>query len=312
MIKKLGNELGIFIALIGLIIFFTIFNQNFISLANILNLLRQVSINGLIAIGMTLVIITAGIDLSVGSILGLSGIAVALLLVSGVPPFLAIILTLLFAAVLGWVNGILISKYKLQPFIVTLATMTTYRGITYIVSNGKPISNLSEESIFTWIGRGSILGVPVPIIIFLSTTILFYFVMTKTVYGRNIYATGGNEEAAKLAGINVERIKISVYTISGILAAIAGLILVSRLDSAQPTLGSGYELDAIAAVVIGGTSLAGGKGRITGTFIGILIIGVLSNGLNIMGVSSFYQEVVKGLIILAAVLMDKKNNGGIK
>lgn len=305
MVNKNVREYGIYLTLVILFLFFSLISSSFLTINNMLNLLRQISINGLIAIGMTMVITTGGIDLSVGAILGLSGMITALLITSGVPPVIAILICLIIGGFLGLINGYLISRFKLQAFIVTLATMTIYRGLVYIISDGKPVSNISSESLFSFLGKGVFLGVPIPVYIFIIAFIIAYFVMNKTVFGRNIYATGGNEKAAKLSGINTKSINTKVYVISGILASLAGLILISRLNSAQPILGDGYELDAIAAVVIGGTSLAGGRGKIIGTMIGILILGIISNGLNIMGVSSFYQEVIKGIIILIAVLMDK-------
>ncbi len=309
MTKKINlSNLGVYLTLIILIVIFSLLSNNFLTTGNMLNLLRQIAINGLIAIGMTMVITTGGIDLSVGSILGLTAMISAFLMTSGVPPIISIVTCLMLGALLGFINGFIIAQYKLQAFIVTLATMTTFRGLTYVISNGKPISNISDSTLFNFIGKGDILGIPIPIFIFFITFFIAYILMNKTVFGRNVYATGGNEVAAKLSGVDVKRTHIKVYVISGLLAALSGLILISRLNSAQPTLGDGYELDAVAAVVIGGTSLAGGRGRISGTLIGILILGVISNGLNIIGVSSFYQEIVKGLIILIAVFLDRKNN----
>lgn len=308
MTKKLNlQNMGVYITLVVLVVIFSLLSSNFLTAGNMINLFRQIAINGLIAIGMTMVITTGGIDLSVGSILGLTAMVTAFLMVSGVPPVIAVLVCLALGALLGLINGFIIAQYKLQAFIVTLATMTTFRGLTYVISDGKPISNISDSSLFTFIGKGDILGIPIPIFIFFIAFAIAYVVMNKTVFGRNVYATGGNEVAAELSGIDVKNTHMKVYVISGILAALAGLILISRLNSAQPTLGDGYELDAIAAVVIGGTSLTGGRGRISGTLIGILILGVISNGLNIIGVSSFYQEIVKGLIILIAVFLDRKN-----
>lgn len=309
MSKKLNlQNIGVYITLAVLVVLFSVLSSSFLTVGNMINLFRQIAINGLIAIGMTMVITTGGIDLSVGSILGLTAMVSAYLMVSGVPAIVAIIICLALGALLGLVNGFIIAQYKLQAFIVTLATMTTFRGLTYVISDGKPISNISTSSAFTFIGKGDILGIPIPIFIFFIAFAIAYVVLNKTVFGRNVYATGGNETAAKLSGVDTKRTHMKVYVISGFLAALAGLILISRLNSAQPTLGDGYELDAVAAVVIGGTSLAGGRGRISGTLIGILILGVISNGLNIIGVSSFYQEIVKGLIILIAVFLDRKNN----
>ncbi len=304
---KLAN-VGVYLTLIVLVVIFSLLSSNFLTAGNMINLFRQIAINGLIAIGMTMVITTGGIDLSVGSILGLTAMVSAYLMVNGTPAIIAVIICLALGALLGFLNGFIIAQYKLQAFIVTLATMTTFRGLTYVISDGKPISNISDSAVFTFIGKGDIFGIPIPIFIFFIAFAIAYIIMNKTVFGRNVYATGGNEMAAKLSGIDVKWTHIKVYVISGLLAAVAGLILISRLNSAQPTLGDGYELDAVAAVVIGGTSLAGGRGRISGTLIGILILGVISNGLNIIGVSSFYQEIVKGLIILIAVFLDRKNN----
>ncbi|MGL4590111.1 MAG: ABC transporter permease [Mycoplasmatales bacterium] len=306
--KKIDySKYGIYFALVVLVIFFSIMNSNFLTTGNVVNLLRQISVNGLISIGMTFVIITGGIDLSVGSVLGLMSSVMALLLVGGMPFTIVLPIVLVIGALFGMINGLLISKVKLQPFIVTLATMTIFRGVTYVLTNGKPISNLTTSNFFEFIGRGDIAGIPVPVIIFAAAFIGAYIILNKTVYGRNIYAIGGNETAAILSGLNANRIKTSVYVIAGFLSTLAGIILISRLNSAQPNLGVGYELDAIAAVVIGGTSLSGGRGKISGTLIGILIIGVISNGLNIMGVNAFYQEIIKGLIILGAVLLDRFN-----
>ncbi len=300
-------NVGVYITLFVLILIFSLLSENFLTANNMINLFRQIAINGLIAIGMTLVITTGGIDLSVGSILGLTAMVTAFLMVSGISPFIAILVCLGLGALLGFINGYIIAQYKLQAFIVTLATMTTFRGVTYVICGGKPISNISDSVLFTFIGKGSLLGIPIPIFIFFIAFIIAYIVLNKTVFGRNVYATGGNETAAKLSGVDIKNTHIKVYVISGLLAALAGLILISRLNSAQPTLGDGYELDAVAAVVIGGTSLAGGRGRISGTLVGILILGIISNGLNIIGISSFYQEIVKGLIILIAVFLDRKN-----
>lgn len=309
MAKKINlQNIGVYLTLLVLVVMFSVLSDSFLTTDNMINLFRQIAINGLIAVGMTMVITTGGIDLSVGSILGLTAMVSAFLMVAGVPPFIAVLICLALGALLGFINGVIIAQYKLQAFIVTLATMTTFRGMTYVISNGKPISNISDSAVFTFIGKGDILGIPIPIFIFFAAFAVAFVVLNKTVFGRNVYATGGNETAAKLSGVDVKKTHIMVYVISGFLAALAGLILISRLNSAQPTLGDGYELDAIAAVVIGGTSLTGGRGRISGTLIGILILGVITNGLNIISVSSFYQEIVKGLIILIAVFLDRKNN----
>lgn len=294
--------------LAGLIIFSIILgfiNDNFFTLNNMLNLLRQVSVNALIAFGMTFVILTAGIDLSVGSTLALGSALTAGLLTSGMDPMLAVMIGLMIGFALGAINGIVITKGKVAPFIATLATMTIYRGATLVYTDGMPITGLSDSFSFEMIGKGYLFGIPFPVIIMIVAFFILYFVQRKTVFGRQVYAVGGNEDAARLSGIKTDRVKIWVYSITGMLAVLAGIIITSRLDSAQPTAGTSYELDAIAAVVIGGTSLAGGRGRIAGTLVGALIIGVISNGLNLLNVSSFYQQIVKGGIILVAVLFDR-------
>ncbi len=255
---------------------------------------------------MTFVILTGGIDLSVGSILALSSALVAGMMASGMDPFLAMTVGLLAGLVMGIVNGIIIAKGKVAPFIATLATMTIFRGLTLVYMDGRPITGLGDHLMFQMFGRGYFLGIPVPAVTMMIAFAVLYFILKKTTFGRRTFAIGGNEEAAALSGINVTRIKVMIYGLSGILAALAGIVLTSRLDSAQPTAGTSYELDAIAAVVLGGTSLSGGRGWIVGTFIGVLIIGVLNNGLNLLGVSSFFQQVVKGLVILLAVLIDRR------
>lgn len=304
----LKNNMSIIGPLVGLIIFAILLgfiNDNFFTLNNMLNLLRQVSVNALIAFGMTFVIITAGIDLSVGSTLALGSALTAGLMTSGMDPILAVAIGLMIGFALGAMNGLIITKGKVAPFIATLATMTIYRGATLVYTDGMPITGLSDSFAFEMIGKGYLFGIPFPVVIMIIVFLILYFVQKKTVFGRQVYAVGGNEEAARLSGIKTDGVKIWVYSITGMLAVLAGIIMTSRLDSAQPTAGTSYELDAIAAVVIGGTSLAGGRGRIVGTLIGVLIIGVISNGLNLLNVSSFYQQIVKGGIILVAVLFDR-------
>lgn len=304
--QSIVQKIGPFIGLLLIIIVISIMSPSFLTINNIFNVLRQVSINALIAFGMTFVILTGGIDLSVGSILALTGAVTAGMLASGMDPILAMGLGLLLGAILGAVNGIIIAKGKVAPFIATLATMTIYRGLTLVYTEGKPISGLGDSLSFQLLGKGYFFGIPVPIVTMLLAFGVLYFILKKTTFGRRVYAVGGNEEASKLSGIRVDRIKIYVYALTGFLAALASLILTSRLNSAQPTAGNMFELDAIAAVVLGGTSLTGGRGWIVGTVIGALIIGVLNNGLNLIGVSSFFQQVVKGAVILIAVLLDRK------
>lgn len=299
------QDYGSFIALIFLVIVIGAISPDFRTVNNFLSLLRQSAINGLIAFGMTCVILTGGIDLSVGSVLALTSIICAHTIKIGLPAPLSMLIALIFGIILGTISGLMVTKSRLQPFIATLITMTGYRGLTMILSGGKPISRLGNNLLLNQIGKGSFLGIPIPVWILIIFFTIFLFVLKKTVLGRQIYATGSNAKAAELAGININNIKLIVYAVSGFMASLSGLILVSRLGSAQPTLGSGYELDAIAAVALGGTSMTGGRGKITGSLIGILIIAVLNNGLNIIGVSSYYQDVVKALVIFLAVISDR-------
>ncbi|KAA1181858.1 ABC transporter permease subunit [Paenibacillus sp. B2(2019)] len=305
-IGQITQKLGPLLGLIILIIIVTVLNPSFMEPLNILNLLRQVAINALIAFGMTFVILTGGIDLSVGSILALSSAFTANLMLSGWDPILAIVVGCLAGGLMGMVNGLMITKGRMAPFIATLATMTIFRGLTLVYTDGNPITGLGDSMTFQLFGRGYLLGIPVPAITMIIVFAVLWIVLHKTPFGRKTYAIGGNEKASIISGIKVDRIKIIIYSLTGMLSALAGAILTSRLNSAQPTAGTSYELDAIAAVVLGGTSLTGGRGRIVGTLIGALIIGILNNGLNLLGVSSFYQMVVKGIVIAIAVLIDRK------
>jgi ribose transport system permease protein len=303
--RALLQKLGPLIALLALVLGLAFAGPDFLTVGNLLNVMRQVSINAVIAFGMTLVILLGGIDLSVGSILAVSSVVIAILLQAHYDAALATLAGILAGAVLGMVNGLIVTKGRVAPFIATLGTMTTLRGFALVLSNGSPISGFSSNS-FSLVGDGYVAGlVPIPVVWMLVAFAIFWFVMRQTVFGRHIYATGGNAEAAALSGVKTDQVQIWVYTISGTTAAMSGVILTSRLNSAQPTAGAGYELDAIAAVVLGGTSLSGGRGWIFGTLVGALLIGVLNNGLNLTGVSSFYQQVIKGGVILLAVLLDR-------
>ena len=318
--KSLGHflsEYAAYIALIVLAVVLCAVSPEFRTASNFLNLMRQATFNGLIAFGMTCVILSDGIDLSVGSTFALSAIICAEMLVNGISAPLAIVTALVVGTLLGGVSGIMVTKGRLQPFIVTLITMTAYRGFAMIITDGKPISKLkgSIESefgakLFETLGKGSIplgpVDFPVPVIIMLLSLAIFWFILHKTTFGRKIYATGSNIKCANLVGVDTTKTKIIVYAISGFMAALAGLIMISRVDSAQSILGEGYELDAIAAVALGGTSMSGGRGKIMGTFAGVLIIAVLNNGMNIMGINTYYQSVVKALVILIVVLADRK------
>ncbi len=302
------------IALVVLCIILSILSDKFFTADNGLNVLRQIAVNICIATGMTLIVLTAGIDLSVGSVLALCGAVTAGLLKNGIEipagnlfvgftVLGAVLGGIVLGSLLGWFNGFAITKFKVPPFVATLAMLTIARGFTMLYTKGHPISNLGES--FAFIGTGWWLGIPVPVYIAAVVVLLAVFVTQKTKMGRYIYAIGGNEQAAKLSGINIKKVKIKVYAMAGALAALGGIIVTSRLDSAQPNAGISYELDAIAAVVIGGTSLSGGKGSVWGTVMGAIIIGVLNNGLVLLNVSPFWQQVVKGSVILLAVIIDK-------
>lgn len=295
------------IVLILLCVAMTILSDKFLTTRNLLTVLRQTSINAVIATGMTFAILLGGIDLSVGSVLAICGAVAASMISGGVDPFLTILAVLMLGLGIGVVNGLLISKGKLQPFIATLGTMTLLRGLTLVYTQGRPIgTGAAGKLMFDKIGSGYFLGLPIPVYIMIVVFIIAYYILRHLRMGRYIYALGSNEEATLYSGIKVDRVKIFVYGACGMLAALAGIIVTARLGSAQPTAGSGYELDAIAAVVLGGTSMSGGIGTIGGTAIGALIIGVLNNALNLLQVPSYYQDVAKGIVILLAVLLDRK------
>ncbi|MFZ7134978.1 ribose ABC transporter permease [Avibacterium avium] len=294
------------LALIVLIVIVSSINPNFFTMDNLLNILRQTSVNAIIAVGMTFVILTAGIDLSVGSVLALTGAIAASLVNLDLSIFIVIPLVLLCGTLLGGISGVIIAKGKVQAFIATLVTMTLLRGVTMVYTDGRPISlgfsDVADQ--FSFLGAGYLFNIPFPIWLMAIIFLVAWYILKHTPMGRYIYALGGNESATRLSGINVDKVKIFVYAVSGFLATVAGLIVTSRLSSAQPTAGVSYELDAIAAVVVGGTSLMGGKGRIFGTLIGALIIGFLNNALNLLDISSYYQMIAKSIVILAAVLTD--------
>lgn len=286
-----------------LCIVLSIISPVFLTVNNLSNIIVQSSINACIAIGATVIIISGGIDLSVGSVLALAGVVMAKALTSGVPLIPSLIIGLAVGVICGIVNGALITKGKLPPFIATLGMMSIARGLALFITDGRQISSFSDS--FRFFGNGMIFNIPTQNVIMVLFFILFYFIMKYTRVGRYCYAIGGNEEAAKLSGINLTKYKIFFYAIGGFMASVGAIILSARLNSAQPVAGLGYELDAIAAVVIGGTSLNGGEGKIFGTLVGALLIGVLRNGLNLMNVSSYIQQIVIGAVIVAAVLIDK-------
>lgn len=297
------------IALLLLIGLVSMLNPHFFTVDNLLNILRQTSVNAIIAVGMTLVILTAGIDLSVGSVLALTGAFAASMVALELPILITVPAVLLAGLALGSLSGVIIAKGKVQAFIATLVTMTLLRGVTMVYTDGRPISTGFTDAgdLFAWFGTGYVWGIPVPVWLMAATFLGAWYLLNHTRFGRYIYAVGGNEAAARLSGINVDRVKIAVYALCGMLSALSAIIVTSRLSSAQPTAGTTYELDAIAAVVLGGTSLAGGKGAIMGTLIGALIIGFLNNALNLLDVSSYYQMIAKASVILLAVLVDTKH-----
>ncbi|MDT0677633.1 ABC transporter permease [Autumnicola musiva] len=317
---NIGNILKKFqsiIALLVLCIVLALMSDKFLTSENMWNIMRQISINVCISVGMTLVILTRGIDLSVGSILAFSGAVAAGLYKSGIEiPSMdlyigftilgAILAGFSVGGTLGAFNGWVITRFKIPSFVATLAMLTIARGATMLWTGGFPITGLGSN--FAFIGTGWFLGIPMPVWITIVVVIIAMIITNRTKFGRYIYAIGGNESAARLSGINISKIKIWVYTIAGLLAAVGGIILTSRLDSAQPNAGLTYELDSIAAVVIGGTSLSGGRGSIIGTVQGALIIGVLNSGLVLLNVSPFWQQIIKGFVILFAVIMDRINH----
>ncbi|TNH06901.1 ABC transporter permease [Testudinibacter sp. TR-2022] len=298
-LRQLG---GIFLALIILCVFFSLANNRFMSVANFMNILQQVSVVAIAAFGMTWVILLGEIDLSIGSIIAVSGMVAAQVLALDYGLFTALFVTLFAGAVMGFINGALTAKLALPSFIVTVATMGIYRGMVSLPTNGAP--QMITNSDWTAIGNSALFGIPVVIWVLVLLFLINHIVLSKTVFGRKAYLTGGNIEAAQYSGIQTARVKIWIFTLSGIMAAIAGILLSSRLYSAQTNAGMGYELDAIAAAVLGGTSLTGGVGTMIGTLVGALIIGILNNGMNMMSVPYFYQLIVKGIVILVAVWLD--------
>lgn len=297
------------LALIILLIIMTIANRQFLSFGNIVNISRQIAINGIVAAGMTFVILTGGIDLSVGAIMALTGTAAAACMINyNMNYILAIIVGLIFGLLFGLLNGFLVSFLKIPAIIATLATQMVARGLALIYTGGYPMSGLPKET-FGMIGNSYILGViPTPFVILVLVYIVSYMILNKRALGRYIYALGGNEEAVRLSGINLKKTKLKPFIICGLFAAIAGIIATSRLLSGQPNSATGAEMDAIAAVVLGGTSIAGGKGHIFGSFIGAVILGVISNGLNFMGATPYVQMVFKGVIIIFAIYASSKQD----
>ena len=316
-LKQVVREYGIYLAFVILVVALSFANKYFLTQGNISNVLLQTSINGVLAFGMTFVIITGGIDLSVGSVLALAGIVSASFAttspqatVSGgpYPVFVALIVGLLVGVASGAIVGAIVARFKVPAFVATLGMLSAARGLTLIYAGGRPVPALTPQ--YRWIGNGNVFGVPAPVVIFAAIFLISWFVLARTRFGRYVYAVGGNARAAKTSGISVVGIRLAAYVISGGLAGLAGMLLAARTGSALTQAGIGYELDAIAAVVIGGISLSGGIGRMTGALIGALIIGVMNNGLDLMGIESYYQQVLKGMLIVGAVMLDQRRKSG--
>lgn len=295
------------ILLLIVVVFFSVGTDSFLAAKNMINILRQVAVLSILTCGMTYVIISGGMDLTVGSMLGLTGVICAKLLTQAqLPAAAAIILTVLIATVFGTITGILIVKLEVPAIVITLGMMTVARGLAYIISSGLPIYDIPENVVA--IGQGYIGIIPIPVIIMLIIVVIAAFILNKSYIGRYVYAIGGNEEATRLAGVSVEKMKIGLYSASAFLAGIAGVILMARVSSGAPASGTGMEMDVVTAVVIGGVSINGGKGKMSGAFIGALLIGVLSNGLTIMNIGEYYQQVVKGAVLILAVAFDTFSN----
>ncbi|MCB1377511.1 MAG: ABC transporter permease [Alphaproteobacteria bacterium] len=294
---------GILVALIALLIVLSLATENFLSGYNAAVVVRQAAFVGLVALGQTLVLLVGGIDLSVGAAAGLSAIVGSLLLTAlGVHPYAVIPLTMAFGLALGLINGVFVAGLRLNPFIVTLATWEIFAGMTLVITKGYPIRPLGEQ--FTIFGKGDIFGVPIPVVIFLALGVVLIWLLTQTRFGRNIFAVGGNREAAILAGIHVKRVELVAFGLAGMFAALAGILYASRMDAGQPSVGEGWLMGAITAAILGGTSLRGGQGSIIGTMLGALLLAVLANGTVLLNVSGFWQRVIVGLVVLLAVLVD--------
>jgi ribose/xylose/arabinose/galactoside ABC-type transport system permease subunit len=302
--KRWLARFGLVLALVGVSGLLGALRPQFLNAGNLINVARQISLNGILAVGVTYVLLTGGVDLSLGSIVALAGVVAASFAISGDPSFvLPAIMGIAVGAGCGMVNGLVITRGCIAPFIVTLGMMTVARGLALVISGGKPVSGLSKN--FTNLG-GDFLGLPIPIVILLAVVGGSWVFLAQTRLGRYVYAVGGNEQAARAAGLNVAGIKVLAYTVCGALAGVAGVVLAARITTGQPNAGVAYELDAIAAAVIGGTSLSGGVGGVGGTLLGALLMGVINNGLDLLNVSSYYQQIVKGLIIVGAVWMDRR------
>lgn len=308
---KFYKKYGLFVILAIFIVVFSALNTQFLTPGNLLNILRQISMFGIVVVGYTMVMISGGCDMSVGGQLALCGMFAATLNVTyGLPTFVVVILTLMLGALFGLINGLLMNVFNIMPLIVTLGTMLFFQGASYIISGGVAIFGLSDS--FKFIGQGYLGFVPLPIVILLVIGMLGYIVLHKTYFGRQIYAMGGNPEAARLAGVNIKKYRLAVFTITGILAAVAGIIMAARTGSAQPSAGASYPFDCMTAVVLGGVSFAGGSGSMLGAMMGVIIIGVLNNGMQLIGMDSNMINCVKGIVLLIAIGIDSVQRTGKK
>lgn len=296
------HNLAAIIALTFLAIVLSISTETFLVKNNLISVLRQVCVNSFIAFGITCVLISGGIDLSVGSVVAASGVIAVRLANNNIPIIICFAVALFFGAIIGLFNGYIISHTTLPPFIVTLSTQIIVRGVSYVLTGGQPAQSTNEN--FNNMGTGNVFGIPIPVILVIIVFIILYFIIYRTTFGRHVYAIGGNREAAKYAGVDTKKVQIRVFIISGVMAALAGVVLAARLYSGQPSVGEGFERDAIAASVLGGTSFNGGIGTLSGTILGVLIIGVLNNGMNLLKINSYWQFIVKGCVILGAVYVD--------
>lgn len=305
-VKRFFGKYALYIAFLVLVIFLSFSSPVFLTTKNLINVVRQISVIGIISIGMTFVIITGGIDLSVGSLVAMTAVVATSFATEdkSYPLIVAVGLGLLVGLVFGIFTGFFVAKMKVPPFIATLATMTIARGFAMVYSDGRNITGVKDS--YAFIGKGSIGFLPMPVLVFLIIVLIGIFLLRYTKFGRHVYAVGGNEQSAIVSGINAVKVKFACYVLSGLTSAIAAIVLSARIQTGQPAGGAGYELDAITAVAIGGTSLSGGVGSVIGTVVGMLIIGVMTNGLDLLNVSSYYQQVIKGVIILVAVLSDRK------
>jgi ribose transport system permease protein len=290
---------AIVLVLIGLCLFFGLLNPAFFSAANLLNVLRQVSVVGIVAVGMTFVMLTGGIDLSVGSVIGVSAVVAAQSMLAGLHPALAFVMTIFIGLIMGLLNGVFVNELRIPPLVATLGAMTAWRGLAFIVTDGLPVFGFSAT--FKGLGQGYVWFVPIPVVITTAVFLVGHLVLSNTRFGRYVYGVGSNEEASRLSGINVRAVKYSVYAISGTLSSLAGLVMLARINSGQPRAGAGYEIDVVTAVVLGGVSISGGVGKVGLVVIGVLIMGVLSNGMIMINIDEYVQGTVKGLVLIASV-----------